>query len=41
MNKLKSRPDLMVMLFIILFALLIVALWVSSYTSAIPVVKNF
>ncbi len=43
MNKLKARPDLMVILFIILLAIIIVAMTVGSYAagSNLPYIKNY
>ena len=43
MNKLKSRPDLLVILFIIMLALIIVAMAVGNYASAahLPYIKNY
>ncbi len=43
MNKLKARPDLMVILFIILLALIIVIMAVSAYASSagLPYIKNY
>jgi hypothetical protein len=43
MNKLKARPDLLVIFFIIMLAIIIVAMAVGSYMSGanLPYVKNY
>lgn len=43
MNKFKARPDLMVILFIILLAIIVVLMGVSSYASGgnLPYIKGY
>ncbi len=43
MNKLKSRPDLLVIFFIIVLAIIIVAMAIGSYAAGanLPYIKNY
>lgn len=43
MNKLKARPDLMIILFIIMLAIIILTMAVASYASAahLPYIQNY
>ncbi len=41
MNKLRTRPDLLVAFLIALMALLLVAIMVASYAPQLPYIKNY